>query len=114
MYLSYVVNTNPLNTKVFDNQEIVSSNSLSSTKYNKSIFENLKYTFDTDLNNSSVDSLSMTDREGNFRYSIPRANNALYGDRIRGKYMLCTIEGTIPQYDFSISYIITKFRTSWA
>lgn len=114
MYLSYVVNTNPLNTKVFDNQEIVSSNSLSSTKYNKSIFENLKYTFDTDLNNSSVDTLSMTDREGNFRYSIPRANNALYGDRIRGKYMLCTIEGTIPQYDFSISYIITKFRTSWA
>ena len=56
----------------------------------------------------------MTDREGNFRYSIPRANNALYGDRIRGKYMLCTIEGTSPQYDFSISYIITKFRTSWA
>ena len=61
-----------------------------------------------------INNIEMTDREGNFRYSIPRANNASYGDRIRGKYMLCTIEGTIPQYDFSISYIITKFRTPWA
>ena len=117
MYLQYVVNTNPLNTKVFDNQEIVSVNSLSNTKYNKSLFEGFTYKFDTDINNSQGypnSTLQITDREGNFRYAIPRANNSAYGDRMRGKYMVCTIDGKIPQYDFSISYIITKFRTSWA
>jgi hypothetical protein len=54
----------------------------------------------------------ITLREGNYRYSIPRATNEPYGDRVRGKYMICSIEDTEPDYDSSISYIITKFRGS--
>jgi hypothetical protein len=56
----------------------------------------------------------MTLREGNYRYAIPRASQVGYGDRIRGKYMICSMEDTYPDYDASITYILTKFRTSWA
>ena len=56
----------------------------------------------------------MTLREGNYRYSIPRANDAEYGGRIRGKYMVCDIATKNPNYKASLSYVITKFRMSWS
>ena len=56
----------------------------------------------------------MTYREGNYRYAIPRQNNADYGDRMRGKYLICDIKSINPDHDASISYILTKFRASWS
>ncbi len=55
----------------------------------------------------------MTDREGTFRYAIPRVDNKPYGNRMRGKYMICEIKDSIPDYNVALSYIITKFRKSW-
>lgn len=115
-YIEYVVNKNPLITKVFDNQEIVSSYLPDIEGPDKAWFsENHTYSWKTDLNAAEdVYYLQMTNREGNYRFAIPRANNAAFGNRIRGKYMICSIEDTAPEVDASISYIITKFRTSWS
>jgi len=44
---------------------------------------------------------------------IPRADNAIYGNRLRGKTMTCTISSTSNSYNFDIQYITTKYRTSW-
>lgn len=113
--LRYVVNKQPIVTKVFDDQEIVTTNKpYSENKLNKYMYEKLRYTWNTDINSASstlVDKI--TDREGNFRYAIPRAGNADYGNRIRGKYMICQLEGE-SNYNLSIQYILTKFRTSWS
>ena len=115
-YLEYVVNKNPLVTKVFDNQEIVSV-------YKPYIpgpdlpwlSVDHTYSWKTNLNAAEdVYYLRMTNREGNYRFAIPRADNVAYGGRIRGKYMICSIEDTAPQVDASITYVITKFRTSWS
>lgn len=117
--LQYVVNKSPLTVKVFDNQEIVSH-----TRHDSNIrnvdeglyFENShKYSWATDLKQESeTDALNMTAREGNYRYAVPRDGSAEYGNRMRGKYMICTIEDLDPRVDASIAYIITKFRTSWS
>lgn len=115
MQLKYVVNKQPIVTKVFDNQEIITTNKpYSNLKTSKVLFEHLNYKWNTDLNNSSSDLIDkITDREGNFRYAIPRSDNAEYGNRIRGKYMICELEGE-SNYDISIQYILTKFRTSFS
>ena len=123
-YLQYVVNKNVLSTKVFDNQELVTVNipggagierNEQRNKDTDSYFtQHHEYKWETDLNNSDTEELAMTLREGNYRYAIPRANNSSVGNRIRGKYMVCSIEDTNPNCDASISYIITKFRTSWS
>lgn len=113
--LQYVVNKNPLTTKVFDNQEIISDyhdNLWTDHSYFTSLH---KYNFKSDLNESDdVYHLMMTTREGNYRYAVPRAKYQTWGNRIRGKYMLCTIESAAPEVEASIKYIITKFRTSWS
>ena len=107
--IEYVVNKSSQITKVFDNQEIITSNN---PKITKDSLEKLNYQWRTDINNSSTNNLQITDREANFRYSIPRQDNAQYGNRIRGKYMICDISGQSNK-DLSISYILTKFRISW-
>lgn len=120
-YLEYVVNKSPLTTKVFDNQEIVTVNNpveynLESPHEDRQSYytRNHNYTWTTDLNTTSTDNLETTLREGNYRYSIPRHGNEEYGNRMRGKYMICSITDTDPHTDSSLSYIITKFRTSWS
>lgn len=114
-YIEYVVNKQPIVTKVFDNQEIITINKPNGEKLHDNYFTvDHNYKWVTDTNNAETDNLGTTAREGNFRYAIPRANNAKYGDRIRGKYMISSIEDTNPDCDASISYVITKFRTSWA
>lgn len=106
--LKYVVNKTVATTKVFDNQEIVTSSP------NDANFDELQYKWTTDLNMSTTDQLEITDREGNFRFAIPRSGNSTYGSRIRGKYMVCEIEGSPRSDKTSISYIITKLRGSFA
>lgn len=129
MYVSFVVNKQPVSTKVFDNQEIVTVNKyyskgLEDNRYGYSISNNIdksayfsrhhKYSWTTDINKtSSTLENEITLREGNYRYSIPRVNNSEFGGRIRGKYMICEIDDTNPTLDASMSYVITKFRASW-
>lgn len=118
-YVQYVINQAPLTTKTFDNQEIVTSELPGYKSFDKNYFStNHTYTWETDLNYSETNDLEYTDREGNFRYAIPRAldeegNQVPYGNRMRGKYMICSITDKENKYDTSISYIITKFRQSW-
>lgn len=115
-YIQYVVNDQPLYTKIFDNQEIV-SNDLS---INKNYFSNShEYSWYTELNNTNTNELKITDREGNFRYSIPRSINNegninKFGNRIKGKYMICDIQNNNVKQNASLSYILTKYRISWA
>lgn len=117
-HIQYVVNKNPLTTKTFDNQEIVTEDLLENRppKDTDAYFsQHHKYSWKTDLNaTGELENIPMTLREGNYRFAVPRANKAAYGDRMRGKYMICTIEDTAPNTDASIAYIITKFRTSWS
>ena len=116
--LQYIVNKSPLVTKVFDDQEIVSytrhdqnDNYVDNGLY---FTNNHQYEWTTDLKQKAKsDNLKMTAREGNYRYAVPRDDNKEYGNRLRGKYMICTIEDSDPRIDASITYIITKFRASW-
>lgn len=108
--LRYVVNAQPLITKVFDNQEIVTENPVDEYQY-----EMYDYKWKTDLY-SSDNGIETTAREGNFRYAVPRVGNEKYGNRMRGKYMICEMTSKpVTPYDLknvSISYIMTKFRKS--
>lgn len=108
--LRYVVNAQPLITKVFDNQEIVTENPVDEHQY-----EMYDYKWKTDLY-SSDNSIKTTAREGNFRYAVPRVGNEKFGNRMRGKYMICEMTSKpVTPYDLknvSISYIMTKFRKS--
>ena len=101
--LKYVVNTSPTVTKVFDNQEIVTE------QYDNNI-SNCRFTWYTEISGDTThEQPKITNREGNYRYSLPRVGqNAVYGNRLRGKYMIGEIDNIITP----ISYIITKFRKS--
>lgn len=126
-YIKYAINKQPQITKVFDNQEIVTPNKVDNIGIegikNKDTIQidaksyysnNHQYTWQTDLNSSKSDLKdNVTLREGNYRFSIPRTEGE-FGNRIRGKYMICSIEDKYPSNDAAIKYIITKFRTSWS
>lgn len=116
-YIQYVVNKNPITTKVFDNQEINSPCTLEYPEIEDrwSFFSRAHdYTWETDLNSSSSDLHDdVTLRENNYRFAIPRADE-LYGNRIRGKYMIASIQNNKPYKGCGIQYILTKFRTSWS
>lgn len=115
-YIEYVVNKNPITTKVFDNQEIMSPCTLEYPEVEDrwSFFSRThSYEWKTDLNRSSSDLHDdITLRENNYRFAIPRADG-LYGNRIRGKYMIASIYNDKPYKGCGIQYILTKFRTSW-
>ena len=120
-HLEYIVNKAPIATKVFDNQEIV-------TPQDESLFTELarvdypyfsmhhNYTWSTETDSTSSDLADdITTREHNYRYSIPRSNHdELYGNRMRGKYLKCTITDNAPNTNIATQYIITKYRTSWS
>lgn len=126
-YIKYAVNKQPYTTKVFDNQEIVTPNKVDNIGIEKlkdkqtldvdtkSYYSNNhNYTWQTDINSSKGNLKDqVTLREGNYRFSIPRTEGE-FGNRIRGKYMICSIEDKYPSNDAAIKYIITKFRTSWS
>ena len=126
MCIKFAINTNPSNTKVFDNQQIVFASY--NEKYTESeFFRDKKYQFFTDLYNTSFGTGTVfpqiTNREGNINYPIPRAQfnnltqsdiyNKWYGQRMRGKWMIETITDYNPTKNSSISHIITKFRQSY-
>lgn len=106
--LKYVVNKSPMQVKVFDNQEMVTLD-----KTTKNPYADYTYSWETDLSDKTeTNNLQITDREGCFRYAIPRQNNAPFGNRMRGKYMICEMRDDKPDYNTALSYIMTKFRKS--
>lgn len=101
--IKYTVNEQPIVTKVFDNQELVSYN------HENDSFNNCTFSWETDIcKKTEVTNINMTNREGNFRYAIPRIDNFTYGNRYRGKFMVCEIHDLYTP----LSYVITKFRKS--
>ncbi len=117
-YVKYVVAQQPLVTKVFDNQEIVTYENLQLQdviRYNDDYFsKNHKYAWQTESQKieSSLEE-QITLRENNHKFAIPRADG-LFGNRARGKVMICSIEDIKPNPAMAIQYIITKYRQSWS
>ena len=115
-YVKYVVAQQPLITKVFDNQEIVTYENLQlqDVIYDKDDYfsKNHKYTWQTEsqkIESSLKEQITL--RENNHRFAIPRADG-LFGNRARGKVMICSIEDVKPNPAMAIQYIITKYRQS--
>ena len=91
---------------------------------------NLKFEFSTPtkqkgyINNKNIGT-HLTNVEYDFKMSLPRSgedpNNGIgsndkalhYGDRFKGKFMNYTLSSVSNDLDFSLQYIITKFRASW-
>ena len=117
-YVKYVVAQQPLVTKVFDNQEIVTYENLQlqdTIRDDDDYFsKNHKYVWQTESQKieSNLEE-QITLRENNHRFAIPRADG-LFGNRARGKVMICNIEDTKPNPAMAIQYIITKYRQSWS
>lgn len=117
-YVKYVVAQQPLITKVFDNQEIVTYENLQlqDVIYDQDDYfsKNHKYIWQTESQKieSSLEE-QITLRENNHRFVIPRADG-LFGNRARGKVMICSIEDIKPNPAMAIQYIITKYRQSWS
>lgn len=108
-YLKTVVNHNPGYTKVFDNAEFAGR------VYGGDDLSDLTLNFYTPLKqHGSIGGDKITNREYNFRYAIPRNEDSAYGDRLRGKTMQCELESDNNSHDFSLQYILTKFRISWS
>lgn len=117
-YVKYVVAQQPLVTKVFDNQEIVTYENLqlyaTISDQDDYFSKNHKYVWQTESQKieSSLEE-QITLRENNHRFAIPRADG-LFGNRARGKVMICSIEDIKPNPATAIQYIITKYRQSWS
>lgn len=117
-YVKYVVAQQPLVTKVFDNQEIVTYENLQLQDVIRDdddyFSKNHKYAWQTESQKieSSLEE-QITLRENNHRFAIPRADG-LFGNRARGKVMICSIEDIKPNPAMAIQYIITKYRQSWS
>lgn len=117
-YVKYVVAQQPLVTKVFDNQEIVTYENLQlqDTICDEDDYfsKNHKYVWQTESQKieSNLEQ-QITLRENNHRFAIPRADG-LFGNRVRGKVMICSIEDVKPNPATAIQYIITKYRQSWS
>lgn len=64
---------------------------------------------------ASISGDNMSNREYDFRIDIPRNKNSqTWGDRLRGKTMQCEIKSSSNSKEFSLQYVITKYRMSWS
>lgn len=80
------------------------------------ILKALKLSYTTPLRQSAqISGDRMSNREYDFRLNIPRnGDNQSWGDRLRGKTMQCTIKSDSNSKNFSLQYVITKYRMSWS
>jgi hypothetical protein len=112
--LQYVVNTEATMPKVFDIQTFGGMFYGGDDNTTPGI-TNLQFKYNTPLKQeSSCTGSVVTNREYDFRLDIPRNNNDSYGGRMRGKTMQCEFKSTSNSSDFSLQYIITKYRMSWS
>lgn len=110
--IDYVVNTQNTHVKVFD----ISTFGGRFYGGDRDGINKLTFTFDTPLKQHSTGTGTdlITNREYDFRLDIPRNNDSSYGDRMRGKTMQCELKSSSNSTDFSLQYIITKYRMSWS
>lgn len=107
--LNYVANKQNIYNKVFDIA------TFGGRFYGGDNLNSLQFAFDTPLKqHSTCTGAQMSNREYDFRLAIPRNNNSSYGDRMRGKTMQCELKSSSNSTDFSLQYIITKYRMSWS
>ena len=108
--LKYVVNTNALMTKTFDNVEFggrVYGGGDQRTYIDDNFYTPMKQ-------HGKITGDKIDNTEYNFRFAVPRADDAIYGGRLRGKTMEAVMQSKSNSYDFSLQFILTKFRISWA
>lgn len=107
--VDYTVNKEPTYNKVFDIQ------TFGGRMYGGDYTNALEFDYHTPLKqHSSVGGDKITNREYDFRLTIPRNNDDIYGGRMRGKFMNCVIGSTSGNFDFSLQYVTTKYRMSWS
>ena len=112
--LQYVVNAEATMPKVFDIQTF-GGRFYGGDKGEVVSLDSLRFNYKTPLKQeSSCTGTSVTNREYDFRLDIPRNNNDAYGGRMRGKTMQCEFKSNNNSSDFSLQYIITKYRMSWS
>lgn len=135
--LKYVVNKNNTMVKTFDMQTFGAkfygnANQYNTNNINKLLvegeygnvpLESLTFSYNTPLNqSSSANGMNiMTNREIDFRLDVPRNGQPSefstaqeWGNRMRGKTMQCQLRSSSNSTDFSLQYIITKYRMSWS
>lgn len=133
-YLKYVINENAAFTKVYDNTEFAGRFYGADGHYTEDNYSLacLAFAFKTPLKQEGKCSgLDITNRQYDFKYAIPRAGKfkefqlphhptiirwvtSAYGDRLRGKTMQCEMSSYSNSLDFSLQYIMTKYRISWS
>ena len=108
--LKYVVNKDSQYNKVYD------ITTFGGRLYGGDDLNSLTFKFNTPLKQESNGGGSdlITNREYDFRLTIPRNNNDFYGGRMRGKTMQCELKSSSNSTDFSIQYTVTKYRMSWS
>lgn len=107
--IQYTVNSQNMFPKVFDIQ------TFGGRFYGGDDLHDLKFDYKTPLKqHSECTGTAVTNREYDFRLDIPRNNNDVYGGRMRGKTMECEFSSTSNSTDFSLQYIVTKYRMSWS
>lgn len=116
--LKYVVNSNSLMTKTFDNTEFggrVYGGGDQRTYVDNNPLEHISFDFYTPMKqHGNIKGDKIDNTEYNFRFAIPRADDAIYGGRLRGKTMEVVMQSDTNNYDFSLQFILTKYRISWA
>lgn len=124
--VKYIVNKDSAYVKVFDNVSFGLGdgfyrfyNSEEDDNIRQEDALHLEFKFNTPHEQKSTMSPVVTDREYDFRFAIPRDQNAtskpnIWGGRMRGKTMQCEITAKDNFDKFSLQYIITKYRISWS
>ena len=116
-YLKFPVNDTMQEVKVFDNMRIGGRlyQHLKSNLRDTGYLSPIKFVFRTPLKQkSNCDGRSLTNVEYDYRLAIPRNNNDAYGSRMRGKTMEVELSSISNSMDFSLQYVITKYRISWS
>lgn len=116
-YLKFPVNDTMQEVKVFDNMRIGGRlyQHLKSDLRDTGYLSPIKFVFRTPLKQkSNCDGRSLTNVEYDYRLAIPRNNNDAYGSRMRGKTMEVELSSISNSMDFSLQYVITKYRISWS
>lgn len=106
-YVKFIVNQNYDKTKVYDNIFFKTNElrSISSFNFNSSLGQQSNCYLDEDS--------CVTRREDDYKMAIPRnGSNPQWGERMRGKVLSCEIYGD-GTGNFSLPYIMTKYRISW-
>ena len=104
--VQFVVNKDSVVNKVYDNQFF-------NGKFQNDLSD-ITLTYNTPLEQQGIKTMDKaTNRELDYKIAVPRNGNVNYGERLRGKTMQCTIESSSNNPNFSLQYVITKYRISW-